>query len=108
MKALCSGSILANCLPMPSALLVVTKCKILPFSKYWFNGVGYPGISSTMKGPVPDTPALLLSAFLRALRERQTPADHGLAAGKPRRTPGRSPQQGAPLGAWSVTWYTAI
>src|SRR5262245_25626577 len=46
MKALCSGSILANCLPMTSALLVVTKCELLPIPKYWFNGVGYPGISA--------------------------------------------------------------
>ena len=61
-----------------------------------------------MKGPIPDTPALLLSAFLRALRERQTPADHGLAAGKRRRTPGLRREEVAQLCGLSVTWYTWI
>jgi transcriptional regulator with XRE-family HTH domain len=61
-----------------------------------------------MKGSVPDTPALLLSAFLRALRERQTPADHGLAPGKRRRTPGLRREEVAQLCGLSVTWYTWI
>jgi transcriptional regulator with XRE-family HTH domain len=61
-----------------------------------------------MKGTVPDTPALLLSAFLRALRERQAPAEHGLAVGKRRRTPGLRREEVAQLCGLSVTWYTWI
>ncbi len=61
-----------------------------------------------MKGCVPDTPALSLGAFLRALRDRQTPAEHGLAAGNRRRTPGLRREEIAQLCGLSVTWYTWI
>jgi transcriptional regulator with XRE-family HTH domain len=61
-----------------------------------------------MKRPVSDSPALLLSAFLRAVRERQTPADHGLAGAKRRRTPGLRREEVAQLCGLSVTWYTWI
>lgn len=61
-----------------------------------------------MKGRTPAAPALSLSAFLRALRERQSPADFGLAAGPRRRTPGLRREEVAQLCAVSVTWYTWI
>ena len=54
------------------------------------------------------TPALSLSAFLRALRERQSPADFGLAAGPRRRTPGLRREEAAQLCGLSATWYTWI
>lgn len=52
--------------------------------------------------------ALSLSAFLRALRERQSPAEFGLAAGPRRRTPGLRREEVAQLCGLSVTWYTWI
>lgn len=61
-----------------------------------------------MKARDPATPPLLLSAFLRALRERQSPADFGLAAGPRRRTPGVRREEVAQLCGLSVTWYTWI
>jgi transcriptional regulator with XRE-family HTH domain len=61
-----------------------------------------------MKGPDPIAPALSLSAFLRALRERQSPAEFGLAAGPRRRTPGLRREEVAQLCGLSVTWYTWI
>ena len=61
-----------------------------------------------MKARDPTTAALSLSAFLRALRERQSPADFGLAAGPRRRTPGLRREEVAQLCALSVTWYTWI
>jgi transcriptional regulator with XRE-family HTH domain len=61
-----------------------------------------------MKARDPTKPALSLSAFLRALRERQSPADFGLAAGPRRRTPGLRREEVAQLCALSVTWYTWI
>ncbi|WP_164934272.1 helix-turn-helix transcriptional regulator [Bradyrhizobium guangzhouense] len=61
-----------------------------------------------MKGTHPIAPALSLSAFLRALRERQSPADFGLAAGPRRRTPGLRREEVAQLCGLSVTWYTWI
>ena len=53
-------------------------------------------------------PALSLSAFLRALRERQVPAEFGLVAGQRRRTPGLRREEVAQLCGLSVTWYTWI
>jgi transcriptional regulator with XRE-family HTH domain len=53
-------------------------------------------------------PALSLSAFLRALRERQSPANFGLTAGQRRRTPGLRREEVAQLCGLSVTWYTWI
>ncbi|WP_454616298.1 helix-turn-helix transcriptional regulator [Bradyrhizobium cenepequi] len=61
-----------------------------------------------MKARDRSTPALSLSAFLRALRERQSPADFGLAAGPRRRTPGLRREEVAQLCGLSVTWYTWI
>lgn len=61
-----------------------------------------------MMEPDPDAPALSLSAFLRALRERQSPAEFGLAAGSRRRTPGLRREEVAQLCGLSVTWYTWI
>ena len=49
-----------------------------------------------------------LGAFLRALRERQTPAAHGLVAGPRRRTPGLTREEVAQLCGLSATWYTWI
>src|SRR5246500_5946521 len=59
-----------------------------------------------MKRQDPIAPALSLSAFLRALRERQSPAEFGLAAGPRRRTPGLRREEVAQLCGLSVTWYT--
>src|SRR6201985_2714626 len=56
----------------------------------------------------PIAPALSLSAFLRALRERQSPSEFGLAAGARRRTPGLRREEVAQLCGLSVTWYTWI
>ncbi|MFO1109488.1 MAG: helix-turn-helix transcriptional regulator [Bradyrhizobium sp.] len=61
-----------------------------------------------MKPRDPTTPALSLSAFLRVLRERQSPAEFGLAAGSRRRTPGLRREEVAQLCGLSVTWYTWI
>lgn len=75
---------------------------------YRFNGALYPGIKCTMKAHIRITPALSLSAFLRALRERQSPAAFGLAAGPRRRTPGLRREEVAQLCGLSATWYTWI
>src|SRR5215470_20314114 len=61
-----------------------------------------------MKTQAPIAPALSLSAFLRALRERQSAAEFGLAAGLRRRTPGLRREEVAQLCGLSVTWYTWI
>jgi transcriptional regulator with XRE-family HTH domain len=61
-----------------------------------------------MKLPLPDNKAQSLGAFLRALRERQTPAAHGLVGGPRRRTPGLRREEVAQLCGLSVTWYTWI
>jgi transcriptional regulator with XRE-family HTH domain len=61
-----------------------------------------------MKGQDAIAPALSLSGFLRALRERQSPAEFGLAAGSRRRTPGLRREEVAQLCGLSVTWYTWI
>lgn len=61
-----------------------------------------------MKHHDPAASALSLSAFLRALRDRQSPADFGLAAGPRRRTPGLRREEVAQLCGLSVTWYTWI
>ncbi|WP_407189542.1 helix-turn-helix transcriptional regulator [Bradyrhizobium centrosematis] len=61
-----------------------------------------------MKGQDSITRALSLSAFLRALRERQSPAEFGLAAGSRRRTPGLRREEVAQLCGLSATWYTWI
>src|ERR1700756_413236 len=61
-----------------------------------------------MKRQDPIAPALSLSAFLRALRERQSPAEFGLAAGPRRRTPGLRREEVAQLCGISPTWYTWI
>ncbi|MDA9441046.1 XRE family transcriptional regulator [Bradyrhizobium sp. CCBAU 51745] len=61
-----------------------------------------------MKRADPIAPALSLSAFLRALRERQSPVEFGIAAGPRRRTPGLRREEVAQLCGLSVTWYTWI
>jgi transcriptional regulator with XRE-family HTH domain len=61
-----------------------------------------------MKARTSTAPALSLSAFLRALRERLSPADFGLATGPRRRTPGLRREEVAQLSGLSVTWYTWI
>src|SRR3954452_4560021 len=47
-----------------------------------------------------------LAAFLRACRERITPAAVGLAPGPRRRTPGLRREEVAQLAGVGVTWYT--
>jgi len=47
-----------------------------------------------------------LAAFLRARRERVTPAEVGLAPGNRRRTPGLRREEVAQLAGVGVTWYT--
>jgi transcriptional regulator with XRE-family HTH domain len=47
-----------------------------------------------------------LAAFLRARRERITPAEVGLAPGSRRRTPGLRREEVAQLAGVGVTWYT--
>jgi transcriptional regulator with XRE-family HTH domain len=61
-----------------------------------------------MKGHVSASRLLSLGAFLRALRERQTPAANGLVTGPRRRTPGLRREEVAQLCGLSVTWYTWI
>jgi transcriptional regulator with XRE-family HTH domain len=61
-----------------------------------------------MKARAHATPALSLSAFLRATRERQSLIDFGLAAGPRRRTPGLRREEVAQVCGLSVTWYTWI
>ncbi len=47
-----------------------------------------------------------LAGFLRAHRERLTPADVGLPSGKRRRTPGLRREELAALAGVGLTWYT--
>ena len=47
-----------------------------------------------------------LAAFLRARRERVSPADAGLPAGARRRTPGLRREEVAALAGVGLTWYT--
>src|SRR5215472_9229840 len=61
-----------------------------------------------MKTQSPATLALSLGAFLRALRERQSPVDFGLPAGTRRRTPGLRREEVAQLCGLSATWYSWI
>jgi transcriptional regulator with XRE-family HTH domain len=51
-------------------------------------------------------PETVLGAFLRAHRERLTPADLGLAPGRRRRTPGLRREEVAQLAGLSTTWIT--
>lgn len=55
----------------------------------------------TMERTRPD-----LSAFLRAHRERLSPADVGLPSGNRRRTPGLRREEVAALAGVGLTWYT--
>lgn len=48
----------------------------------------------------------MLGAFLRAQRERLSPAGAGLVAGRRRRTPGLRREEAAQLAGVSPTWYT--
>ncbi|MCW5736069.1 MAG: helix-turn-helix domain-containing protein [Enhydrobacter sp.] len=57
---------------------------------------------------VSENRAVSLGAFLRAMRERQEPADHGLPRGSRRRTPGLRREEVAQLCGLSVTWCTWI
>ena len=61
-----------------------------------------------MKSNSGSVPAQSLSAFLRALRERQSPASHGFGSGQRRRTPGLRREEVAQVCGLSVTWYTWI
>ena len=47
-----------------------------------------------------------LAAFLRAHRERLSPADVGLPSGGRRRTPGLRREEVAALAGVGLTWYT--
>ncbi|MBN0787981.1 helix-turn-helix domain-containing protein, partial [Pseudomonas aeruginosa] len=47
-----------------------------------------------------------LAAFLRAHRERLSPADLGLPSGGRRRTPGLRREEVAALAGVGLTWYT--
>ena len=47
-----------------------------------------------------------LAAFLRAQRERLSPADVGLPSGTRRRTPGLRREEVAALAGVGLTWYT--
>lgn len=59
--------------------------------------------------PHHDTERLkALGTFLRTARARVKPADHGLAAGLRRRTPGLRREEVAELCQISTTWYTWI
>ncbi len=49
-----------------------------------------------------------LARFLRAMRERVTPAEVGLPAHGPRRTPGLRRQEVAELAAVSIDWYIRL
>jgi transcriptional regulator with XRE-family HTH domain len=49
-----------------------------------------------------------LAGFLRAMRERVTPADFGLLVHGPRRTPGLRRQEVAELAAVSIDWYIRL
>lgn len=53
-------------------------------------------------------PEVSLGAFLRALRERRSPAELGIATGSRRRTPGLRREEVAQLCGLSATWYTWI
>jgi transcriptional regulator with XRE-family HTH domain len=55
-----------------------------------------------------ETRRKALGDFLRAQRERLTPADAGLGAGGRRRTPGLRREEVAQLGGVSATWYSWI
>lgn len=59
-----------------------------------------------MNGHPGNVPARSLSAFLRALRERQSAAAHGFGGGQRRRTPGLRREEVAQISGLSVTWYT--
>lgn len=54
----------------------------------------------------PLTREAVLGAFLRAHRERLTPADVGLPPGRRRRTPGLRREEVAQLAGLSATWVT--
>ncbi len=58
--------------------------------------------------PLDATPARALGEFIRAHRERLTPAAVGLAPGPRRRTPGLRREEVAQLCGVSPTWYTWI
>ncbi|WDD94927.1 helix-turn-helix transcriptional regulator [Burkholderia sp. FERM BP-3421] len=64
--------------------------------------------TSSAPPPLDATPARALGEFIRAHRERLTPAAVGLAPGPRRRTPGLRREEVAQLCGVSPTWYTWI
>jgi transcriptional regulator with XRE-family HTH domain len=68
----------------------------------------YPGIICTMQIPPSPDRRKELGNFLRAQREKLSPALAGLAAGTRRRTPGLRREEVAQLSGISATWYTWI
>lgn len=72
---------------------------------------GAPTASSTSpspSAPLEATPARALGEFIRAHRERLTPAAVGLPPGPRRRTPGLRREEVAQMCGVSPTWYTWI
>src|SRR5262252_4059594 len=68
----------------------------------------YPIITTTMIAPRSLEQRRELGQFIRAQRERLSPAGIGLAAGTRRRTPGLRREEVAQLCGLSATWYAWI
>ena len=67
-----------------------------------------PGCPAAPSAPLDATPARALGEFIRAHRERLTPAAVGLPPGPRRRTPGLRREEVAQMCGVSPTWYTWI
>src|SRR5262245_50905851 len=76
--------------------------------RYRFKMSSYPGINFTRMVTGSSEQRRELGEFVRAHRERLTPAAIGLPAGSRRRTPGLRREEVAQLCGLSATWYSWI
>src|SRR5262247_3368565 len=76
--------------------------------RYRFKMSSYPGINFTRMVTGSSEQPRELGEFVRAHRERLTPAAIGLPAGSRRRTPGLRREEVAQLCGLSATWYSWI
>jgi transcriptional regulator with XRE-family HTH domain len=89
-------------------LFSIVTANYVPVSRHQFKMSSYPGINGTMPGTATIDRRHELADFVRAQRERLTPAAAGFAAGTRRRTPGLRREEVAQLSGISATWYTWI
>lgn len=90
------------------AICIRSHDLLVAYAFYPFKMSYYPGIYGTMIDDKILERRRELGDFVRAQRERVTPALVGLVAARRRRTPGLRREELAELAGLSTTWYTWI